>query len=193
MPGDGVSRQTSLIPFDPSHDDLVQRSVRWLRTTMKCGIVYAEIVTCCPITPDAIGWYGNWSILVECKRSRSDFRADRKKPHLIDPNAGPGQERWYLTPPGLVRPEEVPEEWGLAEVHPKSVRKVKQPSKGRGGEFFTPFVCPHTGAERTYKSRERILIPERAMHEIDILRSVCRRHECGAEWQNAGARFRALQ
>jgi hypothetical protein len=29
-----------------------------------------------------------------------------------------------MTPPGLVKPEEIPPEWGLLEVHPKHVRQV---------------------------------------------------------------------
>jgi hypothetical protein len=65
-----------------SHPDLIERSVKWLRGTMRCNPVFTGLASCSEI-PDAIGWTSSYhfrgSIVVECKTSRSDFYADRKK------------------------------------------------------------------------------------------------------------------
>jgi len=79
--------------------------------------------------PDAIGWKGSGgrSILVECKVSRSDFRADAKKVHrhpMI--RSAVGQSRYYLVPRGLLAPEEVPEKWGLLEVRGATIKVLKK-------------------------------------------------------------------
>ncbi len=93
----------------PTHADLVERAARWLRSTKKCGVVLTEFVTSSPETPDAIGWTygGNWSILVECKTSLSDFYADSKKQgRSLLRAAGLGRELYYVVsarkPPELM-------------------------------------------------------------------------------------------
>lgn len=113
-----------------THAELVKRAAKWLSGTMRCGVVLCE---CASGTeqPDAIGWKraGHHSILVEVKVSRTDFLKDKKKWFRRQPEYGLGQERWYLTPPGLVKPEELPESWGLAEAKGKIVRKIVKPPK----------------------------------------------------------------
>lgn len=109
-----------------THADLVQRAVRWLKRHHECSIVYAEIVTGRPETPDAIGWRMGFSRLVEVKVSRSDFFADRKKPHASHPEWGMGGQRWYLVPAGLVTADEVPEWCGLAYAHARRIEIVKE-------------------------------------------------------------------
>lgn len=112
-----------------SHAELVQRAARWLRNTKKCGVVLTERKGYSE-APDAIGWrYGPGSILVECKASRSDFFADRKKPFRQNPDGGMGQTRYYLTPPRLIKPEEVPEGWGLLWAFENFVRVVREPMR----------------------------------------------------------------
>lgn len=81
-------------------------------------------------SPDAIGWKNHgWSILVECKVSRADFLADLKKPHRVNPDGGMGQTRYFLTPPGLLKVDELPATWGLLEVRGRFVRVVHEPEK----------------------------------------------------------------
>jgi len=112
-----------------SHDRLVRCAKRWLTHSKKCRVVATELRSAVFEEPDAIGWssYGA-SILIECKASRSDFFADRKKSRT-----GVGREKWYLTPPNLVKPHEVPEGWGLCEYRPSNhqsgyfVKVVKEP------------------------------------------------------------------
>ncbi len=98
-----------------AHAALVRRAARWLRGTRRCGLVLVECqASCCTEIPDAIGWDGRGrSTLVECKVSRSDFYADRRKP-----GAGTriGCFRYYLTPPGVLDPKLLPPGWGLLEA-----------------------------------------------------------------------------
>ena len=80
--------------------------------------------------PDAIGWkQACHSVLVECKVSRADFLADRNKPFRQKPETGVGCERYYLSPRGLIRIEELPTGWGLLEVCGHEIQKVKRSAK----------------------------------------------------------------
>jgi hypothetical protein len=98
-----------------THAQLVERAVRWLRS-YRCGVVLSEQACVSGEMPDAIGWkQACHSVLVECKVTRGDFLADRDKPFRLKPDKGVGSERFYLTPPGLVKLEELPTGWGLLE------------------------------------------------------------------------------
>jgi hypothetical protein len=73
--------------------------------------------------PDAIGWKrACHSVVVECKISRADFLADREKPFRQKQELGLGCERFYLTPTGMLRPEEMPSGWGLLELHNRKIK-----------------------------------------------------------------------
>jgi len=109
-----------------THDELVRRAVRWLKGTRRCPVVLSEVGSGIEI-PDAIGWeYSGRSILVECKASRADFLKDQNKSFRRYSDTGMGFLRYYMTPPGLVLPDEVPEKWGLCFVHPTQVRVAKR-------------------------------------------------------------------
>jgi hypothetical protein len=98
-----------------THAQLVEKAVRWLRR-YRCGVVLSEQACVSGEMPDAIGWKrACHSVLVECKVTRADFMADRSKPFRLKPEQGVGCERFYLTPAGLVRREELPTGWGLLE------------------------------------------------------------------------------
>ena len=129
-----------------THAELVERAAHWLAKTIHCGVVAKEIVanTKSSETPDCIGWMGGQSILVECKTSRSDFAADFKKPSR---RGGPAMGNWrfYLTPPGLLSPEQMPDGWGLYEVHTRSVRHAGGVKYRNAG--FAPF-SPCIDSER---------------------------------------------
>jgi len=113
-----------------THDELVERSVRWLRGTMRCGVVLSEVSGSGHEQPDAIGWKhgGLLSILVEVKVTRQDFFADQKKWHR-KAGRGVGQERYYFVPGLLVDPGELPDGWGLACLDSRNrvrvMRRVK--------------------------------------------------------------------
>lgn len=109
-----------------THDDLVQRAARWLRTKRGCGVVLTEHRSAWPETPDAIGWRYGFSTLVECKVSRSDFFADRKKSSRLPGAERPAFQCFYLTPPGLVAESDLPDGWGLLWAHPRKVEVVRE-------------------------------------------------------------------
>jgi len=112
-----------------THAQLVERAVRWLRS-YRCGVVLSEQACVSGEMPDAIGWKrAHHSVLVECKVTRADFLADRGKPFRTKPEQGVGSERFYLTPPGLVKVEELPVGWGLLEVRRGHVEIVQAAAK----------------------------------------------------------------
>lgn len=92
--------------------------------------------------PDAIGWRngGRVTILVECKVTRSDFLADMRKPFRVTPAKGVGDWRFYLSPPGIIEPDDLPEGWGLLHVAGRKICAVKGLPIGNCSWGETPFV-----------------------------------------------------
>jgi hypothetical protein len=112
-----------------THAKLVSMAVQWLRR-YRCGVVLSEQASVSGEMPDAIGWKrACHSVLVEGKVSRADFLADRDKPFRQRPEIGVGCERYYLTPRGLLRTEELPRGWGLLEVNGREIERVKASAK----------------------------------------------------------------
>jgi hypothetical protein len=110
-----------------THAQLVDRAVGWLRA-YRCGVVLSEQACVSGEMPDAIGWKrACHSVLVECKVTRADFLADREKPFRLRPEKGVGSERFYLTPPALLKTEELPAGWGLLELRRGRI-EMRQPS-----------------------------------------------------------------
>lgn len=56
------------------------------------------------------------SCCIEVKVSRGDFLGDFNKFHRLADNPHV-TERYYLAPAGMLKPEEMPERWGLLEYH----------------------------------------------------------------------------
>lgn len=108
-----------------THQELVKRAERWLLGTMRCYVVLTEQYSIAPERPDAIGWNYQRSILVECKTSRADYQSDIRKFSRSKPSYGMGNFRFYLTPPGLLVPDEIPERWGLLEARRTQIRVIK--------------------------------------------------------------------
>lgn len=118
-----------------THDELVELGRQWLSN--RSPIVITEIAACSE-SPDVLGFacsyrkeikgrahYNSGSILIECKASRSDFYADKKKFFRRYPEHGLGCFRYFLTPKGLINSTELPEKWGLMETTGKQIRVVK--------------------------------------------------------------------
>lgn len=105
--------------------------MRWLRW-YRCGVVLSEQACVSGEMPDAIGWkQACHSVLVECKVTRADFLVDREKPFRQKPEKGVGSERFYLTPPGLTKIEELPAGWGLLELQRGRVEIVHPSAKNQ--------------------------------------------------------------
>ena len=99
------------------HSDLVRYAAEWLRSERGFRTILTE--GSCSGTveePDVIAWKSGRSTLVECKRSRADFLADKKKPFRADAGAGMGRTRLYAAAPGIIRVADLPDRWGLLEI-----------------------------------------------------------------------------
>lgn len=120
-----------------THKQLVDVAYRWVLKNGSCGVAFKELVTTSSEIPDVIAFgSGDHSILIECKTSRSDFFADRHKPFRITGH-GMGKFRFYCAPVGLIKPDELPEKWGLLEVNEdlKAVATVNT-LKMRDAQYF---------------------------------------------------------
>jgi hypothetical protein len=108
-----------------THDELVKVAKKWLIKARDCAIVLTETKAQSGEIPDAIGWRGQHSTLIECKTSLADFRRDLKKWFR---NSGPGigQQRYFMAPKGIIPVGELPEGWGLLEVSGATVKTTKK-------------------------------------------------------------------
>jgi hypothetical protein len=122
-----VVAKTSL---ESKHAHLVARAADWLRCRYGCGIVLSEQYCSSGEIPDVIGWKASCqSVLIECKVARGDFLADANKPFRLYPGEGLGSKRLYMTPAGMIAPEELPKHWGLLECRGREVQLVVKPGK----------------------------------------------------------------
>ena len=116
-----------------THSELCDIGERYLRKTIGCLVTAKEIVSLIGEIPDAIGFLQGYSFLIEAKVSRSDFLADQKKVFRKDPAIGIGDFRYYICEKGLIKPEELPDKWGLIYVNEKG--KARQVVGGRGNIY----------------------------------------------------------
>lgn len=107
-----------------NHEDLVNRAFRWLFSTAKCSVVLTEMQAGSEI-PDAIGWCGWGTILIECKVSISDLKRDKIKSfrNPNDEDSGMGQKRYYLIPTDIFEESllYIPPKWGILVCRKTSV------------------------------------------------------------------------
>ena len=115
-----------------THAELVSLAARFCRGYCKCRVVATELRTFfAQEEPDVIGWAcaTGTSVVIECKTSRSDFRADAKKPHRIHRSMAMGNLVWYATPGRLLDPAEIPGGYGLVELGGDRARVVVKPTR----------------------------------------------------------------
>lgn len=152
-----------------THAELVARARSWLRR-QGCAIVLTEFHANTEEKPDAIGWRDGLSLLVECKASRSDFLADRRKPFRA--SGGMGDWRFFLAPPGVAKAEDMAlyPGWGLLIAHPK---KIESAHGGPIGNCLwhtdKPFQGNHNAERRLLVSALRRLQIHHGVAELDAL------------------------
>jgi len=125
------------------HGRLTKRAVAWLLGKGACKVAGEEVKSMTNREiPDAIGFnYKGYCTIIECKASRADFLADKKKDFRARPERGMGVLRYFMVPAGLVAKEEVPEGWGLIYVYPKTCRIIKQASPFSDRNTRAEFAC----------------------------------------------------
>lgn len=118
-----------------SHKELVLKAETWLKG--KCGCVVRELVTIAGEQPDVFGFRSDSTWLIECKTSRADFFADKKKNFRANPFLGVGDFRFYFAPKGLIKIEELPTLWGLIEVDEKGKCLMAHNPFGIGNRYYS--------------------------------------------------------
>lgn len=116
-----------------THAELCKLAVKWLqrpnsRNGPGCAVALSECRTGWDgEIPDAIGFRTSGSgidtTLIEVKTSRSDFLADKAKPHRLE--GGVGDYRYYMAPEGVLCHSDMPERWGLIEVNKRGHIKIR--------------------------------------------------------------------
>lgn len=119
-----------------AHAELVEAAKKWLIGTAGCAFAVGEVVAWTGEIPDAIGFKSNVSIVVECKASRSDFLADKKKTFRQKPERGMGDHRYFLCPPDVIKPEDELCGWGLLYYKNGRVRRIVCPVTVDGPDFW---------------------------------------------------------
>ena len=110
-----------------THKDLIELGARWLYNK-GYHVVLKELVTCAYEQPDVIGFRPTgFSFLLEAKTSRTDFLADKKKHVRQVPRAGMGLFRSFVCPKDLIKPEELPENWGLLYANNNRIKQIVAP------------------------------------------------------------------
>lgn len=100
-----------------THREVIESSAKWVKRIFP--LVFKEWAWSGEEQPDIIGFRGCETCLVEAKVSRSDFLRDKKKSFRVDMSKGMGDYRFYACPTGLIKKEELPENWGLIYVNEK--------------------------------------------------------------------------
>lgn len=144
-----------------THKNLTEIAIKWLRRSHSqngpgCHIAVSECRSgWSDEIPDAIGFRAagrnDGSFIVEVKVSRSDFLADAKKPHRNGTVKGLGNWRYYLCPEGVIRPDEVPSNWGLLYVN----------NRGHINPVIGPMV------EENYSKRMKLIKSMRHESNVD--------------------------
>lgn len=110
---------------DGAHKALVRRAEKWLKR-QGWKIVIRDCFKAYVYTgeqPDVIAWRDGVSIVIECKTSRADYLAYKKKFFRVE-DCGMGDWRFFFCPDGLVLPGELPSGWGLLYATDKAVKKI---------------------------------------------------------------------
>lgn len=107
-----------------THKELIKESVCWLKRKQHY-IIITEMVSGAGEQADAIGWKGTGSTLIECKASKTDYKADNKKSyrHFGEDN-GMGNYRYYFIPKGLNI--SLDSKWGVIEFDGRVCRVIKK-------------------------------------------------------------------
>jgi len=111
-----------------THVQPVEIARKWLSKQLHCGYVVTEVTSSAGEIPDALGLRADYTVLVECKVSRNDFLADKKKLFRQSYEDGMGDFRFYLCPVGMIKEDDLPQGWGLLYWDGKKVAQIVGPS-----------------------------------------------------------------
>lgn len=106
-----------------THRNICIKAARYLRSKglqpyHRCQYSVCELERCGE-SPDAYGWGGSTTQLIEVKVSRSDFLSDKKKLWRKNPSYGLARYRSYMCPENVIKPSDLPDKWGLLYINEK--------------------------------------------------------------------------
>lgn len=107
------------------HEALSAQGVKWFKR-QGFGVIAADLAALgCRERADVIAFRSQCSAIMEAKASRADFLVDAKKPERKA--GGVGLYRFYICPPGVIKPDELPKGWGLLYGDGRQVIDVVRP------------------------------------------------------------------
>lgn len=115
------------------HYELCCKGATWIRQRKNAEpwravnlLSVVEIICYGAENPDVYATNGTDSTVIEVKTSHADFLADQKKLTRREAKYAMGDYRYYLCPEGIIKPEELPENWGLLYYDNGKIRKIVQ-------------------------------------------------------------------
>jgi len=119
------------------HEELCQVAAKWLKkngfpvvaTNIK-SVGTREISDC-------IGFRASCSAMVEAKVSKSDFKADLKKPERNGESKGFGNFRIYILPEGIIDDSDIPEKWMAIFVENGKVKREIKPKGNMWNNYWS--------------------------------------------------------
>lgn len=115
------------------HYELCCKGATWIRQRQNAEpwktpycLSVVEMICYGAENPDVYATNGCESAIIEIKTSHADFLSDQKKLSRRNPQFAMGNFRYYLCPEGVIKPEELPDNWGLLYYKDGKIVKVKQ-------------------------------------------------------------------
>lgn len=139
-----------------THKMLVDIGAKFLKN-FGCSVILTELASLNNTgeIPDIFAMKSGYSVVIECKTSRSDFVADRKKIFRKNSEMGMGQFRYILCPENIISIEDlcgIHENWGLLYVKQnRRIERVVFPKENCFHYDEHRFVC-NLDAERSLLS-----------------------------------------
>jgi hypothetical protein len=93
-----------------THSELVKIATTWARG--RHDVVLEERSSGNGELPDIMAFNYRWSTMIECKVSRADFFADKRKITRVVQENCLGNYRIYCCPKGLLSEDDIPEKMG---------------------------------------------------------------------------------
>ena len=161
-----------------THQELCSAAAKCLVSRFKCHFAITDLTTYAGEKPDAIGFKGDVSIVIEAKVSRADFLADKKKYYRKEGN-GMGDHRFYICPTDMIKVEELPAGWGLIYFNGKKSRVIHCISTRERGNWHSDGTVTNKRTEfDPYENR----LNKSTLSELTFLCSVVRRYANNCEY-----------
>ena len=135
-----------------THDELVDRAGRWLLNTKRCKWAATHRQPWSTSEhPDAIGWFPDGSsVVIECKVSEVDLRADRYK-SWRKTSKGMGFYRYYMTTADITEAVLIPpgSGWLVCKGRTVKVMREAEPRPERDATSEISFLVAQLDTGRT--------------------------------------------